>query len=89
MRGNGGAFGKFVVKFESGCAEVTKIVCGDIVPIPPIAVSDIMESFACIGVHTGDIATLVNFSLAGINYLCGGGRAIDVPRWSSYAQRSA
>lgn len=89
VRGNGGAFGKFVVKFESGCAEVTKIVCGDLVPIPPIAVSDIMESFACIGVHTGDIATLVNFSLAGINYLYGGGRAIDVPRRASYAQRSA
>ena len=81
---DGGAFRVFVDDFGSGRARLRGRHGGDLVPIPPITGSIIVESFSSI-----DVVQLVNLNLAGINYLYGGHRAVAIPSRASAIQRSA
>ena len=86
---SGDGFGKFVNAFLGDSLEVDAVSLTDLVPIPPVSETDIVVSFPDLEGHALSVTSLVNFSLAGINYLYGGLRAVSVPSRTTFAQRSA
>ena len=89
VRCRGGTFGSFVDAFEKGRTALAGRSCGDLVPIPNIVKDDILASFSCASPFITEMTQIVNFSLAGINFVYGGFRAIRTPRYASAVQRSA
>ena len=79
VQGNDSGFGLFVSLFVGGQARSSSRHCGDLVPIPPVDVDLISAVLPAVGLLTNDLATLVNFSLAGVNFLYGGARDICIP----------
>ena len=63
--------------------------CGDLLPIPAVCESLVVECLPYIGQHAKGLTKLVSFSLAGVNFLYGGFRAVSIPRRATHAQRSA
>ena len=89
VRCRGGGFGVFLEEFGAGRAQLASHPCRDLLPIPPIDESIIVESYTCIYPNISDMTQLVNFSLAGMNYLYGGFRSVRIPRYTSAVQKSA
>ena len=86
---SGGSFGAFAVDFEKQRVAIGHGSCGDLVPIPPIDEELVASPYSCASPFISEVTKLVNFTLAGIDYMYGGFRAINVPNHASGIQRSA
>ena len=86
---SGTPFGTFANAFTHGRSLISASHCGDLLPIPAVDNQSLDQSTGPMGLYSSAVAVLTNFSLAGLNFLYGGSRAIAVPRHANAVQRSA
>ena len=84
----GTPFGQFLDGFFLGTTP-TIHHCGDLLPIPSIDAKQVSTHVPGVADFAQAVATVVNFSLTGTNFLYGGMRPIAVPRKPTAAQRHA
>ena len=86
---SGVGFGVFLNDFVHGRVRRISNSCGDLLPIPPVDEQLVGSCLSSDTEHIEGLTILTNLSLAGLNYLYGGFRAIAIPVRATAPQRAS